>query len=156
MFSEREEILKVLRGTPIVLRRLVRGLDEETWRRRPADGEWAIVEVVAHVGDTDERALGRIRRMLDEDDPVLPGYDQEALAVERRYMEMDPEEALERFEQIRREHLGVLEGLDEAGWSRRGTHAEQGPMDVLLYEHHVAGEDVDHMAQIARMVPAAD
>jgi hypothetical protein len=28
-------------------------------------------------------------------------------------------------------------------------------MDVLLYETHVAGEDVDHMAQIARMVPAA-
>jgi hypothetical protein len=28
-------------------------------------------------------------------------------------------------------------------------------MDVLLYEHHVAGEDVDHMAQIARMVPVA-
>lgn len=154
MFSEREEILKVLRGTPIVLRRLVRGLDDATWRRRPADGEWAIVEVVAHLGDTDERAIGRIRRMLDEENPVLPGYDQAALATERHYLEMDPAEALERFEQIRREHLGVLEALDEAGWSRTGIHAEQGPMDVTLYETHVAGEDVDHMAQIARMVPA--
>ena len=156
MYSDREEILKILRGTPIVLRSLVRGLDHATWRRRPADGEWAIVEVVAHVADTDERALGRVRRMLDEERPVLPGYDQEALAVERRYLEMDPDEALDRFERIRREHVAVLEGLDDAGWRRPGVHAEQGPMDVLLYEHHVAGEDVDHMAQIARMVPAAD
>jgi hypothetical protein len=155
MFSEREEILKVLRGTPIVLRRLVRGLDDATWRRRGGEGEWAIVEVVAHVGDTDERALGRVRRMLGEDDPVLPGYDQEALAVERRYLEMNPDEMLERFEQIRREHLAVLDALDDAGWRRTGTHAEQGPMDVQLYETHVAGEDVDHLAQIARMVPAA-
>jgi hypothetical protein len=49
----------------------------------------------------------------------------------------------------------VLEGLDEAGWRRAGIHAEQGPMDVQLYEAHVAGEDVDHLAQIARLVPEA-
>jgi hypothetical protein len=155
MFSEREETLKILRGTPVVLRRLVRGLDDHAWRRRPADGEWSILEVVAHVGDTDERALGRVRRMLTEDEPRIPGYDQEALAFERRYNEKDPVEALARFEAIRREHIAVLEGLDEAGWRRAGIHAEQGPMDVQLYEAHVAGEDVDHLAQIARLVPEA-
>jgi hypothetical protein len=154
MFSEREETLKILRGTPDVLRSLVRGLDDDAWRRRPADGEWSILEVVAHVGDTDERALGRVRRMLTEDEPLIPGYDQAALAIERRYVEMDPAEALGRFAAIRREHVALLEGLDEAGWRRTGIHAEQGPMDVQLYEAHVAGEDVDHLAQIARLVPA--
>lgn len=155
MFREREETLKILRGTPVVLRRLVHGLDDDTWRRRPAAGEWSILEVVAHVGDTDERALGRVRRMLTEEEPIIPGYDQEALAVERRYIEMDPAGVLERFETIRNEHVAVLEGLDDAGWRRSGTHAEQGPMDVQLYEAHVAGEDVDHLAQIARLVPEA-
>lgn len=155
MFSEREETLKILRGTPVVLRRLVRGMDDDAWRRRPADGEWSILEVVAHVGDTDERALGRVRRMLTEDEPLIPGYDQEALAVERRYNELDPSEALDRFEAIRREHIAVLEDLQEAEWRRTGIHSEQGPMDVQLYEAHVAGEDVDHLAQIARLVPAA-
>ena len=152
MFSEREELLKILRGTPVVLRALIGGLDAAASRRRPADGEWAVVEVVAHMGDTEERALARVRRMLDEDDPVLPGYDQEELARERRYIEMDLAEALERFEAIRAEHAALLAGLDDAGWRRRGRHSEQGPMDVALYEAHVAGEDVDHMAQIARLV----
>jgi hypothetical protein len=155
MFSEREETLKILRGTPVVLRRLVRGLDDAAWRRRPADGEWSILEVVAHVGDTDERALGRVRRMLTEDEPHIPGYDQEALAFDGCYNEKDPAEALDRFEAIRGEHIAVLEGLDEAGWRRTGIHSEQGPMDVQLYEAHVAGEDVDHLAQIARLVPEA-
>jgi hypothetical protein len=27
-------------------------------RRRPAPGEWAIIEVVAHLADTEARALG--------------------------------------------------------------------------------------------------
>jgi hypothetical protein len=154
MYSEREETLKILRAAPVVLRRLVRDLDDATWRRRPAPDEWSILEVVAHLGDTEERALGRVRRMLSEDEPFLAGYDQEALAVERRYNEMDPDAALGRFESIRGEHVTVLEGLDDAGWRRRGVHGEQGPIDVQLYEAHCAGEDVDHLAQIARLVPA--
>lgn len=152
MFSEREELLKILRGAPVVLRALVRGLDAPAARHRPAEGEWAVVEVVAHVGDTEERALARVRRMLAEDDPLLPGYDQEALARERNYIEMDLAEALDRFEAIRAKHVALLDGLDEAGWRRPGRHTEQGAMDVELYEHHVAGEDVEHMGQIARLV----
>jgi hypothetical protein len=153
VYSRREELLKILRGTPVVLRSLVRGLDEAAWRRRPAEGEWAAVEVVAHLADSDERAAARVRRMLAEDDPTLPGYDQDELARERRYIEMDPDEALDRFERVRANHVALLDGLDDAGWRRPGQHSEQGPMDVELYEFHGAAEDVDHMAQIARLLP---
>lgn len=153
MYSRREELLKILRSTPVVLRSLVSGLDEAGWRRRPAEGEWAVVEVVAHLADSDERAAARVRRMLAEDDPTLPGYDQDALARERRYIEMNPDEALDRFERGRSEHVALLEGLDDAGWRRPGLHSEQGPMDVELYEIHGAAEDVDHMAQIAMLLP---
>ena len=153
MYSRREELLKILRGTPIVLRSLVTGLDDAAWRQRPAEGEWAAVEVVAHLADSDERAAARVRRMLAEDDPTLPGYDQAALAEESRYIERDPAEALERFERVRSQHVALLEGLDDVGWRRTGVHGEQGPMDVELYEMHGAAEDVDHMAQIARLLP---
>ena len=154
MYSRREETLKILRSSPVVLRSLVRGLDVAAWRRRPAEGEWAAVEVVAHLADSDERAAARVRRMLAEDDPALPGYDQDELARKRRYIEMDPAEALDRFERVRAEHVALLEGLDDAGWRRTGVHGEQGPVDVELYEMHGAAEDVDHMAQIARLLPA--
>lgn len=153
MYDRREELLKILRGSPVVLRALVRGLDDAAWRRRPAEGEWAVIEVVAHLADSDERAAARVRRMLAEDDPALPGYDQDALARERRYIEMEPAEALDRFERVRSDHVALLEGLDDAGWRRSGVHSEQGPIDVELYESHGAAEDVDHMAQIARLVP---
>lgn len=48
----------------------------------------------------------------------------------------------------------LLRGLDDAGWQRPGIHEENGPITVQLYESHIAGEDSDHMAQIARLVPA--
>jgi hypothetical protein len=132
MLERRGEIMKTLRATPVVLRALVAGVDEAGLRRRPAPGEWAIIEVVAHLADTEQRALGRVRRMLAEDDPHLEPFDQEALAVQRRYLDLDLPEELARLEQLRREHLAVLEGLDGLAWERTGRHGEHGQMTVEL------------------------
>jgi DinB superfamily len=85
MLDRRGEIVKTLRATPVMVRALVDGVDDARLRRRPAPGEWAIIEVVAHLADTEERALGRVRRMLAEDTPQLEPFDQEALAVQRHY-----------------------------------------------------------------------
>ena len=152
MLDRRQEILKTLRATPVVFRALVADVDEAGLRRRPGPGEWAIIEVVAHLADTEERALGRVRRMLAEDAPVLAPFDQEALAEERRYLDLDLDQELARLEQLRREHLAVLEALNGPGWERTGRHGEHGELTVELYETHVAAEEVDHLAQIARLL----
>lgn len=153
MIDERHELLKTLRSTPLVVERLVRGLADDPVRSRPAEGEWAIIEVVAHLGDTDERTLERIRRMLEEDGPMLEPYDQAALAIERHYIGMDFDEQLARFADLRAEHVRLLEGLDDAGWQRSGIHGEHGRVTVQQLTAHSAGEDGDHLAQIARLIP---
>ena len=151
MLDRRGEIIKTLRATPVVLRALVDGVDDARLRRRPAPREWAIIEVVGHLADTEERALGRVRRMLAEDSPFLEPFDQEALAEQRHYLGLDLEEELARLEELRRQHLAELEALDGSGWARTGRHGEHGVMSVELYETHVAAEEVDHLAQIARL-----
>ena len=108
--------------------------------------------MVAHLAETEERALGRVRCMLAEDAPLLAPFDQEALAEERRYLNLDLDQELARLEQLRREHLAVLEALNGPGWERTGRHGEHGELTVELYETHVAAEEVDHLAQIARLL----
>jgi hypothetical protein len=152
MLDRRQEIVKTLRATPVVRRALVAGVEDARLRRRPAPREWAIIEVVGHLADTEERALARVRRMLAEQDPVLEPFDQEALAEQRRYLDFDLQQELARLEQLRRQHLAVLEGLDGLGWERTGRHGEHGELTVELYETHVAAEEVDHLAQIARLL----
>jgi hypothetical protein len=152
MLYRRVEIIKTLRATPVVLRALVNGVDAGRLRRRPGPGEWAIIEVVGHLADTEERALDRVRRMLAEDHPQLEPFDQAALAVQRRYLDLDLQAELARLEQLRGQHLAVLDGLDAPGWERTGQHGQHGAMSVELYETHVAAEEVDHLAQIARLL----
>jgi hypothetical protein len=146
MLDRRQEILKTLRATPVVLRALVDGIEDARLRRRPAVGEWAIVEVVAHLADTEERALARVRRMLGEDNPYLEPFDQEALAEQRRYLDLDLERELARLELLRHQHVAELEALDGPGWQRTGRHGQHGTMSVELSETYVAAEEVDHLA----------
>ena len=110
MLDRRGEIIKTLRATPVVLRALVEEIDDARLRRRPAPGEWAIIEVVGHLADTEERALARVRRMLAEEDPELAPFDQEALAEQRHDLGLDLEE-LARLEELRRQHLAELAAL---------------------------------------------
>jgi len=46
----------------------------------------------------------------------------------------------------------MLEALDAQGWERTGQHGEHGAATVELYETHVAAEEVDHLAQVARLL----
>jgi hypothetical protein len=124
MLDRREEILKTLRATPVVLRTLVGRVDDAQLRRRPARGEWAIIEVVGHLADTEERALARVRRMLGEDNPPLEPFDQMALAEQRRYLDLDLQGELDRLEELRQQHVAELEALDGPGWERTGRHGD--------------------------------
>ncbi|MDQ2941313.1 MAG: hypothetical protein M3R05_03890 [Chloroflexota bacterium] len=53
---------------------------------------------MGHLGDAEERAIGRLQRMLGEEEPFIPAYDPDQLAEEHRYIEIDIAPALDRFE----------------------------------------------------------
>jgi DinB superfamily len=93
--------------------------------------------------------------MLLEDNPYLSAFDQDALAVERGYLDMNLAEQLARHRQSRDAHIAGLTELDEAQWQRPGHHQAAGDLTVELYEAHVASEDTDHLAQIARLLESS-
>jgi uncharacterized damage-inducible protein DinB len=147
------ELIEINRATPVILRSLVRGLDREA-TRRAGEGEWAVIQVVAHLADAEERAVERVRVMSREDQPQLFGYDQEELAELRGYLEMDLGELLDRFERLRAERVALLSALDTAGWSRIGVHDQYGPITIHALMAHMAKHDAVHLAQVARLVDA--
>ena len=151
MWGGPEELIEILRATPVVLRQLVAGVDDEAARRSAGPDEWAIVEVVAHLCDAEERAADRIRLITSEEEPDIEGYDQVALAEQRAYRAMDLSETLERFERLRAARIELLEALEDTDWFRTGRHAESGLLTLHALTTHMCKHDAVHLAQIARL-----
>jgi uncharacterized damage-inducible protein DinB len=152
MWGGPDDLVEMLRATPVVLRTLVRGVGDEGARVAPGEGDWSVVEVAAHLADADEKALDRIARMTGEDEPVIEGYDQVALAERRRYREMNLAEVLDRFERLRAQRVAELESLEDTAWGRTGRHTQEGVITLYQLTAHMCKHDAVHLAQIARIV----
>ncbi len=151
-----QEIVDTLRALPGQVEALVRDLDEEALRRRPAPGDWSIKQVCAHLRDSSEIDGGRIRRMLEEEDPLLPPYDQEALARERDYQNESMPLILTALRAFSGGEAYVLEGLSEEQWQRAGRHEERGPITVAQYAEAQGAHVRAHLEQLRALRAAPD
>jgi hypothetical protein len=151
--EERRKLLQILRETPDRLGELLsdqpRGLAAWT----PAPGKWSIVEIVCHLRDMERDAyLARYRRLLAEDDPLLPDIDGDALALESDYLSQDLSSAFEEWKRLREETLRLIDGdppLTDAQWSRGGVHEGLGPLTMEGYlKRQAIGNDTAHYGQI--------
>ncbi len=150
MYDTKKDILKALASTPKALAALLPAvLARQSKRTSPASAVWSAVEIVCHLRDAEERALERTRRMRNESNPFIKGYDQDQLARERNYKADDPEKALSAFTSFRQEHVAELESLPFPDWERTGEHEEMGRITILAHALHIVSHDLNHLAQLS-------
>jgi hypothetical protein len=92
--------------------------------------------------------------MVEEDEPVIPAYDQEALARERDYQNESMPLILTALRAFSGGIAYVLEGLSEEQWQRGGRHEERGPISVGSYAERLAEHVRAHLEQITALRPA--
>lgn len=75
--KSRETILEQLESFPGDLERVVFAdhVTEEDIFRPGNDGGWGITEILPHLRDWEEIYFERARRIVEEDNPHIPGYD---------------------------------------------------------------------------------
>ena len=143
-----------LRSLPNEIGDLLNGLDEETFRWRPVPNKWSIKEIMCHLRDMESDAyLARYRRMLAEDNPILPNVDQDKLAFDRDYINQDAMAALAEFKGLRATTIQTLESTPVESWLRSGVHETDGPMTIQqLAVRQIKGNDLNHLAQMKDIV----
>src|SRR5262245_53177687 len=84
--EDRESLLASLQEMPAWLDRTFESLNAAEAARRSSDGMFAPVEQCWHLADLEREGFAeRLRRLREEDRPVLADWDGERAAIERAY-----------------------------------------------------------------------
>ena len=143
------QVAELLESTCALLEAEIRALGDDEARWHPAPGEWCVNECLGHIIEAEKRGFhGRIARTLAQDRPLEPGWDQVAVARERKDCERMAMSLFMEFMGLRHTSVELVKGLRADQLDRACTHAKVGELRVrdLLQEwvHH----DRNHTKQI--------
>jgi hypothetical protein len=139
------ELIERYASGPKSLRQVVAGLNQQQLLARPIPRRWSTMEVVAHLADFEVISVDRLTAIIAEQDPVLPGRDEQQYAARLSYHDRDVQEQLQLIELCRSHVLRILRTVPADCWSRQGLHTEAGPLTLTQQlqrtvnhlEHHL-------------------
>jgi hypothetical protein len=144
-----------LEATPEILRLLMDGLslDDASWK--PAPDRFSVAEALEHLSHAEAHCFrARVERMVEEENPALDAYDQEALFASGQYSGRSAEDSFDHFEEQRELNLEYLRELPSGTTNRTGIHPEFGPLTVSHVLNEWAFHDIGHIKQIAEIIRA--
>jgi FMN phosphatase YigB (HAD superfamily) len=152
-FKAKESVLAIMASTPAVLHDLLSGLSAESWSRESTPEDWAVIEVLCHVRDTElEVHQMQLQTLREQTRPFIPRPDAAVWAKQRKYLNEDGPAALRAFTAARIETLKQLDAVGDRMWLRRARHAIFGPTDFLEVVGFMADHDRMHIQQVANIL----
>ena len=130
---------------PGLLRQAVAGMSPEQFVARPIPGKWSTLEVVCHLADFEIVYADRIKRVIAENEPILPSGDDKAFAARLAYDQRNPEDELLLIELIRKQVSLILRTLKPEDFQRRGIHSELGPLTLETLVKRAANHIPHHV-----------
>ncbi|HEX5371020.1 MAG TPA: DinB family protein, partial [Dehalococcoidia bacterium] len=114
-------------------------------------GEWTPRQIAHHVADAAVIQSARLRILLAEDDPYIPGFDELGFADRLQY-DRSIVSSLVLLHAMQDANLELLDGLSEDDWLRAGRHEEYGHFSVEDWLERAADHPHDHAAQIQALL----
>jgi|ERR1051325_140839 hypothetical protein len=149
-----DDPLDVLASSGGALRTLFDGMVEEAIRRPEKPGKWSMVEIAHHLADSEIVTGFRIRMILAHDQPDIVAYDQDLWASKLRYRDARIADVLHQFDVLREANLRLARSLYTTQLARYGVHSERGGESVGYMLRLMAGHDLVHRDQLARVARA--
>lgn len=125
---------------------------------RPSPGVWSPLEYACHVRDVCRVFDGRVRLMLEQDEPTFPDWDQDATAVQEGYGAQVPSVVAHGLAAAASSVSARFAAVSAAQWSRPGRRSNGSEFTVeslgRYFLHDLAHHLVDVGAGSARGIPA--
>ena len=143
------EASALLRASMEAIRAEASALSDHAASFHPKPGEWCAKEVLGHLIEADRRGFGgRIRQLLDADNPACIGWDPDEVARGRGDCGKSVATLLDELSKVRADGLKVVESLGAVGLARRGQHPKVGPLTVSDILHEWVHHDRNHLKQM--------
>lgn len=131
------------------LTRLLQGYSVEALLRPASDGGWGVIENLGHLRDWEEIFYSRVERLLAEDNPELPVFDDQLWEIEHDYRGQDPHRVLDQLRAQRQELVDVLREVPAEGWDRRGSVGSEQGVSLATIVLRIRQHDLEHLQLIA-------
>ncbi len=144
--------LDILERTPVVLKTLLRGLDEEWITANEGADTWSPYDVVGHLiyGERTDW-MPRIKIILNESpDKRFVSFDR--FAQFRESKDKSLAQLLHEFEMLRQENLSILKTIpfSEGLLKKKGIHPEFGEVTLQQLLATWVVHDLAHICQVTR------
>jgi uncharacterized damage-inducible protein DinB len=146
-----ETALALLQATPVILRALLAALPE-TIVTADLDRGWSAKRVLAHFVDVEPVFAERLRRMIEEDRPLIRSIDALATLDAGDYLSRAVDALLDELDRSRRETCAWLRTLITGQLRRPAEHDTCGEIIASNLLHYWPYHDTAHIRQIQRML----
>lgn len=115
---------------------------------KPSPEKWSPKEELGHLLDSAANNHQRIVRALFEEQPAMPGYEQQRWVQVHVYQQRDWRELADTWAALNRQLLAVAARLTDSEWTRTCTIAGSEPVTLrFVFEDYVAhmSHHLDHI-----------
>ncbi len=148
-----EETIQILTRTPVALAAMLSGTSEYWNRATEGEGTWSPYDVVGHLVHGEKTDwIPRLKHIVAGNSGAFEPFDRTAQFHESEGKSI--EDLLGDFAKLRGESIGavIALGLTETDLAREGEHPELGRVTLGQLLATWVVHDLDHIAQIARVM----
>jgi hypothetical protein len=113
-----------------------------------AEAAWNASQVLGHLADSARYWGARMFRVAHEDEPLLPGVDQDALMLAFAHRYRSTDELLVAYRLASAGNVALLRALPAEAWQRAGMHEERGRMTLREIVEVQADHEALHLGQL--------
>jgi hypothetical protein len=114
-------------------------------RIRPNDDMWSPLEYACHVRDVFRVCDYRLARMITEEDPAYPNWDQDRTAIDDRYDEQDPGVVGAQIADSAEKIASRFESVTGDQWARPGSRSDGARFTVASLGRYVLHDPEHHL-----------
>jgi DinB superfamily len=148
-YASTDEVIATLASIPDRVEAAIQEADSSASSPAPAGDEgWSAAQVLGHLGDSSRYWGARFFRVAREEEPRLPGVDQDALMIFFAHGYRPSDELLQGFRLTSAGNVALLRSLPAGAWARVGIHEERGRMTLREMAEVEADHELVHVRQL--------